>query len=343
MQITLGEIASRFGLELRGDPSARVTGVCTLASGHASGLAFLADARHRAALASTRATAVILEPGLAGDCPVNALLSTRPQLDFARIASLWEGHGAVRPGIHASAVVSPEADIDPTAEIAAGAVIAAGVRVGARSQVGPGCSLGNEVVVGTDCRLAARVVLMDRVRVGDRVRIEAGAVIGGRGFGLVRDGERWVEMPQLGGVSIGDDVEIGANSTVDRGAIEDTVVEEGVKIDSQVHVAHNCRIGAHSVLAGCVGLAGSVRIGRNCMLAGGVGVADHVSLADGVVVTGMSMVTRDIGKAGVYSSGWGAQPAAEWRRQLAGLRHLRGWQLRLRALEKLMQGRRKDT
>jgi UDP-3-O-[3-hydroxymyristoyl] glucosamine N-acyltransferase len=170
--------------------------------------------------------------------------------------------------------------------------------------------------------LIANVSVTDRVSIGQRVTIEPGAVIGGRGFGLVRDGDRWVEVPQLGSVRIGDDVEVGANTTIDRGAIEDTVIEEGVKIDSQVQIAHNCRIGAHSVIAGCSAIAGSVTIGRHCVLAGAVGVVDHVNLADHVVVTARSLVTRDLDEPGMYSSGWGAVPAPEWRRQVASLRRL---------------------
>ena len=212
-----------------------------------------------------------------------------------------------------------------TGGIHSSAVVQEGARIAEDVHIGPGCVIGRNVEIGAGSRLIANVTVLDAVRIGARVRVEPGAVIGGRGFGLARDGERWVEVPQLGSVRVGDDVEIGANTTIDRGAIEDTVIEEGVKIDAHVHIAHNCRIGAHTVLAGCVGISGSVTIGKRCILAGGVGVVDHVSITDDVVVTAMSMVTRNIDEPGVYSAGWGAQPASEWRRQVATLRRLPEW------------------
>jgi UDP-3-O-[3-hydroxymyristoyl] glucosamine N-acyltransferase len=307
VQTTLGELAARFSLQLHGDPATVVVGMCSLQPGEPGKLAFLADAKYETGLAGTHAAAVVLRPELVARCPVYSLSSANPHLAFSRIAALWDARSAVEPGIH------------PTAVILEGARIASDV------SIGPGCVVGRNVVIGAGSRLAANVTLVEGVCIGARVRIEPGAVIGGRGFGLVRDGERWVEVPQLGSVRVGDDVEIGANTTIDRGAIEDTVIEEGVKIDSHVHIAHNCRIGAHTVIAGCVGISGSVTIGRRCILAGGVGVADHVSIADDVVVSGMSMVTRNIDEPGMYSAGWGAQPASEWRRQVAALRRLPEW------------------
>ncbi|MGH8453193.1 MAG: UDP-3-O-(3-hydroxymyristoyl)glucosamine N-acyltransferase [Nevskiales bacterium] len=322
MEIALQELATRFGLELRGDPATRIAGVCSLSPGRQGRISFLADSKLERQLTATQASAVILRPALAGACRVAALISDNPLLAYARIAALWDRRIVPAPGIHPSAFVSTQVRIDASASIGPHAVVQAGARIGPNAEIGPGCVIGHSVEIGAASRLVANVSVADRVRIGQRVTVEPGAVIGGRGFGLVPDEERWLEVPQLGSVRIGDDVEIGANATVDRGAIEDTVIEDGVKIDSHVHIGHNCRIGAHSVIAGCSAIAGSVTIGRHCVLAGAVGIVDHVTLGDHVVVTARSLVTRDLEDAGMYSSGWGAVPAPEWRRQVASLRRL---------------------
>lgn len=326
MEIALQELAARFGLEMRGAPATRISGVCSLTPGQAGRITFLSDSRLEKQLASTRAAAVILRPAIAGACRVAVLISDNPQLAYARIAALWDRRIVPVPGVHPTAFVSQQARIDPSASIGPHAVVQAGARIGAGVEIGPGCVIGHNVEIGAASRLLANISIGDRVQIGQRVTIEPGAVVGGRGFGLVQDGERWIEVPQLGSVCIGDDVEIGANSTIDRGAIDDTVIGTGVKIDSQVQIAHNCRIGAHTVIAGCSAIAGSVVIGEHCVLAGAVGIVDHVTLADRVVVTARSLVTRDLSEPGMYSSGWGATPAAEWRRQVASLRRLPGRQ-----------------
>jgi UDP-3-O-[3-hydroxymyristoyl] glucosamine N-acyltransferase len=322
MELALQELAARFGLELRGDPGTRIRGVCSLTPGRAGCISFLADPALEKQLTATQAAAVILRPALAGACRTAALISDNPLLDYARIAALWDRRIVPAPGVHPAAFVNAQARIDTTASIGPNAVVQAGARIHANVEIGPGCVIGHNAEIGAGSRLVANVSVADRVSIGQRVTIEPGAVIGGRGFGLARDGERWIEVPQLGSVRIGDDVEIGANATIDRGAIEDTVIEDGVKLDSHVHIGHNCRIGAHTVIAGCSAIAGSVTIGRGCVLAGAVGVVDHVTLGDNVVVTARSLVTRDLPDAGMYSSGWGAVPAAEWRRQVASLRRL---------------------
>jgi UDP-3-O-[3-hydroxymyristoyl] glucosamine N-acyltransferase len=322
MEVTLQDLATRFGLELRGKPDIRIVGVCGLAPGQPGCISFLSDPRLDKQLATTQASAVVLKQDMAGLARVPVLISANPQLDFARLAALWDARVRPQAGIHPSASVHASAQVDASASIGACAVVQAGACIGARVEVGPGCVIGHEVAIGEDSRLVANVSVGDRVSIGCRVTIEPGVVIGGRGFGLVRDGERWIEMPQLGTVRIADDVEVGANSTIDRGAIDDTVIEQGVKIDSQVQIAHNCRIGANTVIAGCSAIAGSVIIGQNCVLAGAVGIVDHVRLADNVIVTARSLVTRNLDTAGMYSSGWGARPAADWRRQVASLRRL---------------------
>jgi UDP-3-O-[3-hydroxymyristoyl] glucosamine N-acyltransferase len=322
MELALQELATRFGLALRGDPSTRIRGVCSLTPGQPGCISFLADPSLEKQLTSTRAAAVILRPALAGACRTAALISDNPLLDYARIAALWDRRIVPAPGVHPSAFVNSQARVDASASVGPKAVVQAGARIGAGVEVGPGCVIGHSAEIGAGSRLVANVSIGERVTLGQRVTVEPGAVIGGRGFGLARDGEHWVEVPQLGSVRIGDDVEIGANATIDRGAIEDTVIEDGVKLDSHVHIGHNCRIGAHTVIAGCSAIAGSVTIGRGCVLAGAVGVVDHVTLGDNVVVTARSLVTRDLTEPGMYSSGWGAVPAAEWRRQVASLRRL---------------------
>lgn len=321
-EFSLRELAWRLDLELRGDGETRISGVCSLTPGRAGCIGFLADPKLEKQLTGTQAAAVILRPAMADASPVPVLLSDNPLLAYARIAGLWDRRVVPEPGVHPSASVDPQARVDATATIGPNAVISAGAHIGSYAEIGPGCVVGRDAEIGAHSRLVANVSISDRVSIGERVTIEPGAVIGGRGFGLVNDGERWIEMPQLGSVRVGDDVEVGANTTIDRGAIDDTVIEEGVKIDSQVQIAHNCQIGAHSVIAGCSAIAGSVIIGKNCILAGAVGVVDHVRLADHVVVTARSLVTRDLSKPGMYSSGWGAVPVTEWRRQVGSLRRL---------------------
>lgn len=330
---SLGEIARRFGLTLRGDPEAAVDGACALTPGRAGGLAYLSDPAHREDLAGTRATAVILAAEHADDCPVAALIAERPKLAYARVASLFLPPGP-EPGIADGASVDPDAVVDAAAAIGACAVIAAGARIEAGAAVAPGCVIGRDARVGEESHIGANAVIADGVRLGRRVRVEPGAIIGGRGFGLVRDDEGWLPIPQLGTVEVGDDVEIGAGCTVDRGAIGDTVLEEGVKLDDQVHIAHNCRIGARTVIAGCTGIAGSTVVGRDCLIGGGVGISDHITVADEAVVTAGSHVTGDIREPGVYSSTLRAMPAAEWRKQLALLRKLDRMEKRLRRLER---------
>ena len=253
------------------------------------------------------------------------------------MAALLFPHAPAPVGVHPTAVVDPQAVVDGSASIGPHAVVEAGARIGARCEVGAGCFVGREAVIGADTRLLPNVTIYHECVLGERVLIQAGAVIGGDGFGFANDGGRWVKIPQLGRVVIGDDVEVGANSTIDRGAIDDTVVEEGVKIDNLVMVAHNVHIGAHSAAAGCVGIAGSARIGRHCTLAGGVGIVGHLEIADGVHVTGMSMVTHAIHESGVYSSGTPLMENREWRKSSVRFKQLDDMARRLRELEKQLE------
>jgi UDP-3-O-[3-hydroxymyristoyl] glucosamine N-acyltransferase len=334
MERSLGELAVRHGLELRGDPQHRVSRVATLQHAGPDAVAFLANPRYRRHLATTRAGVVVVEPALAGHCGGAALLSPNPYASYARIAADLHPPAGLVPGAHPRAVVDPTAEVAPDASIAAGAIIEAGARIGSGVFVGPNCVVGQGATVGAGSRLEAGVTLCHGVTLGQRVLVHPGAVIGADGFGLAREPEGWIKVPQLGSVSIGDDVEIGANTTIDRGAIEDTVIEEGVKLDNQIQVAHNVRIGAHTVIAGCTGVSGSTTIGRNCMIAGAVGIAGHLEIADGTVITGLTMVSRSIRERGVYSGALPMDEAGRWRRNAARFRQLDALAKRLARLQR---------
>ncbi len=342
MGYRLEQLAAACGAELAGDPALEIDGVCTLQRGRTGAIAFLANPRYRRYLAATRASAVILRPEDRAACPVAALVTPDPYLAYARVARLLVPPAPVVPGIHPSAVIGPDCELPDSVSIGPHAVLEAGVRLGAGVQIGPGCQLGVGVEVGEGSRLLARVTLCQGVRVGRRALIHPGVVVGSDGFGLANDQGHWLKVPQLGGVRIGDDVEIGANTTIDRGALEDTVIEDGVKLDNQIQVAHNVHIGAHTAIAGCVGISGSARIGRHCMIGGGVGIVGHLEIADGVVVTGMSMVTHSITRPGVYSSGLPAIPNERWNRVAVRLRQLDDLARRLLRLERRLGGAARD-
>jgi UDP-3-O-[3-hydroxymyristoyl] glucosamine N-acyltransferase len=319
---SLGELAVRFGLELRGAPEIRVSHVATLAQAREGSLSFLANSRYRRSLRETRASAVILEPTEAQACPVAALITPNPYLMYARIASLFHPEAAVAPGIHPSAVVADGARIAASAAVGPLAVIEANADIGERVQIGPGCIVQAAARIGADTRLIARVNVYAGVQIGERCILHAGVVIGADGFGFASDRGAWVKVPQVGTVRIADDVEIGANTTIDRGAIEDTVVEQGVKLDNQIQVGHNVTIGAHTAIAGCTGISGSTTLGQRCRIGGMVGFAGHLTIADDVVVTGCSLVSASIREAGSYSSGMPTVPTRAWRRMVASLRRL---------------------
>jgi UDP-3-O-[3-hydroxymyristoyl] glucosamine N-acyltransferase len=334
MSVSLGELAVRFGCELRGDPDTRVDGVAALGDAHGRAISFLANSRYRRELPHTRAAAVILEAAMAAECPVASLVCENPYATYARLAAWLHPLPAVIAGVHASAVIGADARIDPSAYIGPFAVIGAGANIGARAFIGPHCLVAAGVSVAEDVRLIARVTLGECVTLGARVVVHPGAVLGADGFGFAPDRGSWVKVPQLGGVTVGADVEIGANTTIDRGAIGDTVIEEGVKLDNQIQIGHNVRIGAHSVLAACVGVSGSVTIGRRCMVAGAVGIVGHLSICDDVSITGLSMVSHSIVRPGVYSSGIPVEEAGGWRRIVARLKRIDSWAARLAAVER---------
>jgi UDP-3-O-[3-hydroxymyristoyl] glucosamine N-acyltransferase len=334
---TAHEIAERFGLQVHGDGAVAVHGVATLAHAGPSQLSFLSNPRYRAQLADSAAAIVVLRADDAEAAPGTALIARDPYVAFAKIAALFEVVPVRPPGIH------PSASIDPSARIAPTAHIGPFVSIGARSVVGDGCVIGPGCVIGEDCQvgagseLIARVTLVTRVRLGQRVRVHPGAVLGADGFGLAMDAGRWIKVPQLGGVTIGDDCEIGANACVDRGALEDTTLEEDVRLDNLVQVAHNVHIGAHSAIAGCTGIAGSAKIGRYVMLGGAVGVVGHLEICDKVVVTGKSVVRNSIHEPGEYSSGTPLTDNRTWRKNAARFKQLDALARRILSVSKETQ------
>jgi len=314
---TLADIAQQFALELRGDGGVLIVGVATLADAGPGQIAFLANPNYRNQLADTAAAAVVLARKDAEGARGAVLISTNPYADFARIAALFETRAAASAGIHPSAVVATDAVIDASACVGPLSVIGARSQIDAGADIGPGCVIGDDCVVGPTSRLVARVTLVTRVRLGARVLIHPGAVLGADGFGLAFDQGAWLKVPQLGGVVIGDDCEIGANTTIDRGALGDTVLEEDVRLDNQIQIGHNVRIGAHTAIAGCAAIAGSTRVGRHCLIAGGAGIIGHLEIADRVTVGAMSLVTHHLREPGEYVSGTPIQPKREWRRNAA--------------------------
>jgi len=337
--MSLAMLAVRHGCELRGDPDAVVDHVATLAGAGAGALAFLANPRYRAQLATTRASAVVLDAESAADCPVACLVSANPYLSYAGMAAELHPPPPLRPGVAAQARVAPSAVLGAGTQVDAGAVVGEGARIGERVLIGANAVVGAGCVVGDDSRIMPGVVLYERARIGRRSTIHANAVIGADGFGNARGpGGAWTKVPQVGGVSIGDDVEVGALTSIDRGAIGDTIIGNGVRLDNQIQIGHNVVIGEHTAIAAHVGISGSTRIGARCIIAGKVGFAGHLEVADDVVVTGGANVTHSIGKPGIYSGAIPADEARRWRKNAVRFGQLDPAMRRLQALEAARRG-----
>jgi len=329
----LRELAARLGADFDGDGERELDGVATLAAAGSGQLSFFANRRYRRQLGATAAGAVVLAPADRALFAGAALLSDNPYLTFARASALLHPTPALPPGVHPQASVHDTAQLGADVRVEAGTVIEAGARVGARVVIGAGCYVGEDVHVGADTRLAPRVTLLAGTQLGARCVIHPGAVLGADGFGLANDRGAWVKVPQLGRVVVGDDVEIGANTTIDRGALDDTVIGNGVKLDNLIQVAHGVRIGDHTAIAACVGISGSTVIGRHCVIGGGVGFVGHLEICDRVTVTGMSMVAQSISRPGVYS-GIPAEEARRWRRNIGRFHQLDELARRLLRLER---------
>jgi UDP-3-O-[3-hydroxymyristoyl] glucosamine N-acyltransferase len=335
---TLGELAERLRagmpeLEVAGDPATPIRGVCTLSPGEPGCLGFLANPRYRPQLAATRAAAVVMARRDAAGFKGNALIAKDPYLAFARIAAVFDTSRDFTPGVHPSAAVAAGVTIPATSHVAASAVVEAGAVIGAGVYIGPNCSVGRDAQVGDGSRLEGNVWVGPRVRVGRRARLGPGAVLGSRGFGLARGPAGWEEVPQTGTVILGDDVEVGAGTTIDRGALGDTVLEDGVKLDNLIQIGHNVRIGAHTVMAAQCAVAGSTRIGARCMIGGCSCINGHMEIGDDVVIIGFSMVLKPIPSKSQYG-GVPARPVREWRREIAGVHRLERLQERVRELER---------
>jgi UDP-3-O-[3-hydroxymyristoyl] glucosamine N-acyltransferase len=332
--LTLDALAGRFGLTVAGDGGTPIEGVCALSPGRPGRLAFCADARLRAHLAHTQASAVVVTARDAAGLAVPALIAPDAAAAFARIAALWDRYREFEPAVHPRAVVDASVRLGAGCGIGPGAVVEAGVELGDGVYIGPNCVIRRGARIGAGSRLESGVHVGIDCVLGERIQVLPGAVIGGRGFGLVPTRQGWLEMPQLGRVVIGDDVEIGANTCIDRGALDDTVIEDGVKLDNQIQIAHNVRIGAGTAIAAAVGIAGSATIGKRCLIGGAVGIGGHLSIADDVVLLAGTMVSGSIQQKGAYGSTMTALPVRDWRKMVARFRRWTLVENRLRRIER---------
>lgn len=333
MELSLGELVGQLGGELVGDPTVRVRQIASIESAGSGELTFLSNPKFASALANSAASAFILSPKAADLTSRPRILTPDPYLYFARAAQLFNPPRRPAPGLQPGAIVS--SDLPGSVAVGANAVIGRACSIGERCVIGPGCVIGDGVEIGEDSILHAGVKVYDGCVIGARAILHAGAVIGADGLGFARDGEkRWVKIPQIGRVILGDDVEVGANTTIDRGALADTVIGRGVKLDNLIHIAHNCHVGDDTIMAAMAGIAGSARIGKRVMVGGKAGVAGHLKVADDVVVSADSNVTKNIDKVGVYTSVVPIQSHADWIKNFSHLRRLDAMADRVRELEK---------
>jgi UDP-3-O-[3-hydroxymyristoyl] glucosamine N-acyltransferase len=330
----LRDLVERFGGEVAGDDSTVVRKVATLENAEAGAITFLASARYIQQLRSTRASAVIVSEAMRAESALPRIICADPYAYFARVSNLFNPPRQAVAGAHPTAVIDRLATVDPTAEIGPLCIVGSGARIGRNCIVGAGCVIGDDASIGADCRLHANVTVYARCIIGERCILHSGVVIGADGFGIAMSGEGWLKVPQIGRVVIGNDVEIGANTTVDRGTVDDTIIEDGVKLDNLIQVGHNVRIGAHTAIAACAGIAGSARIGRRCRIGGASGIAGHLTIADDVEVSAHTIITRSIDKPGTYTGVYPFEINREWRRNAAQLRHLKELADRIRAIEK---------
>jgi UDP-3-O-[3-hydroxymyristoyl] glucosamine N-acyltransferase len=314
--LTLGQIASRLGGRVAGDADTLIRQVGSLEHALPGEITFLSSNKYKTKLAATRAAAVIIAPQHEGLTTLPRIVCERPHAYFARVSQLFNPLTTQAPGVHPSAVVAP------------------GAKLGAGVSIGAGCVIGEGATIGDDSCLYPRVVVYPGCTLGARVIVHSGAVIGADGFGLADEEGRWVKIPQIGGVRIGDDVEIGANTTIDRGALGDTVIEDGVKLDNQIQIGHNVRIGAHTAIAACAGIAGSTEIGRHCSISGAAMIAGHLKIADHVIVSAGTLITHSLPEAGTYTGAYPSDDHASWVRNAALVRHLAELADRVRSLER---------
>lgn len=331
---SLTEIAARVGAAVQGNGDIDISGVAPIEAGKAGRIGFLANRKYQSYLATTELSAVIVSPAMAEACEKPALIHPNPYATYARVAQLFDKTPKPTQGISTSAIIDPLATVANTASVGAGAVIAAGAVVGERSVISANVVIGENCVIGDDCRIYPNVTLYYNVKMGDQVIIHSNSVIGADGFGFAPDNGVWEKVPQMGGVTLGNHVEVGSSTTIDRGALNDTVLEDHVKIDNQVQIGHNVRIGRATVIAGCSAVAGSASIGAGCMLGGGTGISGHLTICDGAIITGGTNVLTSVRKAGSYSSGVQHDETVNWLKNAARFKQLDKMARRISQLEK---------
>lgn len=339
---TLAEIASRLGGRVVGTQDALIRQVGSLEHAGPDQIAFLSHSRHKSKLAATRAGAVVLAESAQDFTTIPRIVCENPYAYFARVSQLLNPSPAPEPGCHPAAHVSKMARIAASARIDAGAVVEDDAHIGERAWIGAGSYVGQGTEIGEDSRLYPSVVVYRGCRIGARAIIHSGAVIGADGFGVADDAGRWIKIPQIGRVLVGDDVEVGANTTIDRGTMDDTIIEDGVKLDNQIQIGHNVRIGAHTAIAGCVGIAGSAEVGRHCTIGGGAMILGHLRLADGVNVSAGTLISRSVREPGTYTGVFPFDTNTSWARNAVLVRHLAELADRVRMLEKLLSGKEKN-
>lgn len=343
-EYTLSELTKDLDVVIQGDTNTLIKGVCTIQDAKPGCITFLTNPLYRKYLSTTQAAAVILSSGDAVDCQTTAVVARNPYYAYTAIATYFDDRPKAAAGVHPSAVIGKNCEIASSVSIGAHCVIGDNVKLAESVVIGPGCSVGDFSEIGEGTQLNANVTLYHRIKIGKRTIIASGVVIGSDGFGLAKHQGVWHKVPQLGTVVIGDDVEIGANCAIDRGAIDDTIIENGVKLDNLIQVGHNAHIGEHTAIAGCVGIAGSATIGKNCMVGGGAGIGGHITIADNVVVTGMTAVTKSIREPGIYSSGVGGLVTnMEWRKNSARIHRLEQLMERVKALESILVDTTKES
>jgi UDP-3-O-[3-hydroxymyristoyl] glucosamine N-acyltransferase len=337
MALTLAELVDRLGGELLGDGTRTIRQIAPLDRATADEIGFVAQTKYLAQLATTGAGAVILPPDARDACELPRILTPNPYLYFARVSALLNPPPHPPVGVHPTATVAPDAQVAVDASVGPGAVIGAGARVGARSVIGPNCVLGDGAAIGADCLLHGNVTVYHGCEIGDRAILHSGCVIGSDGFGFAPNDGQWEKIPQIGRVRIGDDVEIGACTTIDRGALEDTVIEDGVKLDNLIQVAHNVTIGAHSAIAACTGIAGSAKIGRHCTIGGAAMIFGHIEIADGTRISTNTLITKSLPRPGTYTSALPFSEHEVWQKNAVHMRNLDKLVQRVKELEKKLK------
>ena len=331
--LTLSQIALHVDGVIIGDAQCKISNVSTLQAANSQQISFLANSKYKKYLSISQAGAVIVSKDMAELVKNSAIVVDDPYVAYAKIATLLNPPKKISTGVSTSAMVEAGVTTSKTVSIGPQVVIEANVKLSDGVVIGAGSVVQDSVIVGKNTQIAANVTICHGVEIGENVVIHPGVVIGADGFGIVNDKGKWIKIPQIGSVKIGNNVEIGANTTIDRGAIEDTVIGDGVKLDNQIQVGHNVIIGNNTVIAGCSGVAGSTIIGENCIIGGGVGIGGHIEIVDNVIITGMSMVTKSITKAGTYSSGMPAEPNAQWHKNVVRYRQIEKLATRVKKLE----------